>query len=232
MMAFTQAASAGNQGLSVGTGVAYPTVNHSLFVNPTGLLDAGSMSLQGAYLLDSEEIHGSLVSGSGSFGLGAGVRTVGSSHIDEFGLAAKLGNLGLGVTLRAVDFEGFDGDAGATFGVSGARASVVVRGVDGGLDRIDFGIAKAFGQVVAEFDAKKPWSGDAWFFDASIAVTSGKITAGVGYDFSYFNGFREGDFHAGLSMEVARGVAAEFMYRPHFQEWAPGDWVLGARVTF
>jgi hypothetical protein len=228
----SHAAHAANKGLAIGTGVAYPTVNHTLFVNPAGLTDAGTLSLQGAYLMDPEEIHASLVTGSGSFGLGAGYRSVGESSIEEFGLGFGLGSINFGVTLRSVEFDNFGADVGAIFGVGGLRAALVLRDVTDSLSRLDFGIAKAFGQVVAEFDVKKLLDGDAWLFDAALAATSGKITAGVGYTFSYFNGFQEGDIHAGLSLEIASGVAAEFMYRPHSQEWSPGDWVLGARATF
>lgn len=216
---------------SVGTGIVYPTLNHSLFVNPAALVDSPNISLQGAYLVDPENIHASVTHGAGVFGLGAGYRQAGSSSIEELGLALKANILNFGLTARSSEFENFNFDAGVTFDLGSLRIGSVLRGIDGGVDRYDIGLGFLVNEATVEFDAK--FNGDdAWLFDASLSLGT-KLAVGLGYTFAYINSeFIEGDLHAGVSVEVGKAVSLEAFYRPSPQEWATGDWVFGAKAVF
>jgi len=228
------AAARAGKALYVGSGLAYPTLNHSLFVNPAGLVDSPKASLQASYLLDPGKIHASLMSGSSSVGFGVGYRQVGSSSTEEFGLGARLNILTLGATMRTQEFEAMDGDLSGTFDFGSMRLAVIGRGASAGFDRADVGLGFTSGALSFGFDAKKPLivGSKIVLFDASLSANSGSVSAGFGYTFSYDgNDVVGGDVHAGMSLELSKGVAAEAFYRPASQEWSPGDWVVGARFA-
>jgi hypothetical protein len=228
------AAARSGKAYAVGSGLAYPTLNHSLFVNPTALVDSPKASLQASYLVDPEDIHASLTSGGSSVGFGVGYRQSGSSSTEEFGLAGRLNVLTLGVTLRTQEFDNVDADVGGSFDFGSMRLAVIGRSANGGFERLDAGLGFMAGPFTLGFDVKKPLASgsETLFFDAGLAVGDGKISAGMGYTFAYDGSeFVEGDIHAGLSLMVSNGIAAEAFYKPSTQEWAPGDWVVGVRVA-
>jgi hypothetical protein len=228
------AAARSGKAYAVGSGLAYPTLNHSLFVNPTALVDSPKASLQGAYLVDPEEIHASLMSGGSSVGFGVGYRQVDSSSIEEFGLAGRINVLTLGATLRTQEFDNVDADVGGSLDFGSMRLAVIGRSADSGFERVDAGLGFLAGPFTLGFDVKKPLAAgnEALFFDAGLSVGDGNISAGMGYTFGYDGtDFVEGDIHAGLSLMVTSGIAAEAFYKPSNQEWAPGDWVVGARIA-
>lgn len=214
---------------AVGTGVVYPTLNHSLFVNPAGLVDSPRISLQGAYLIDPENIHSSLTIGRGIWGMGLGYRQAGSSSIEELGLALKANILNLGLTARSSEFENFNYDLGATFDLGDFRMGVVVRNITSNSKRYDFGLGMLINQATLEFDVKTD-ANDFWHFDAAISVGT-QVSVGFGYAVSYFNNdFYNGTIHAGVSIPLTQKFSVEAFYRPHSFEWSPGDWVVGAKL--
>jgi hypothetical protein len=231
--AFAAARSGKSQ--AVGSGLAYPTLNHSLLVNPTGLADAGNGSLQAGYRIDPKKGHLSFVSGGSAVGFGLGYRQEGASSVEEFGFAGRLSLMTLGATLRTQEFEHLDADIGANFELGSVRVTAVGRGVDAGFDRVDVGLGFTTGTFSFGFDAKKPLgSGDkTWLFDAGLSAGDDKVSAGFGYTFSYDGqDIQGGDIHAGISLGVTQGLAAEAFYRPASQEWASGDWVVGLKARF
>jgi len=216
----------------VGSGLAYPTLNHALFVNSTALVDSPQASLQASYLLDPENIHASLSTGGSSVGFGLGFRQNGPSSIEEFGLAGRLNIMTLGATLRTRELENPDADIAATFDFGSTRLSIIGRGMEAGFDRVDAGLGFIAGPFTIGLDAKKPLASgdDSWLFDAGLAAGDGRISAGFGYTFAYNGGdFFGGDIHAGISLGLTSGIAAEAFYKPSTHEWNPGEWVIGAR---
>jgi hypothetical protein len=216
---------------AVGTGIVYPTLNHALIVNAAALVDSPRASLQGAYMIDPENIHASITSGGGAYGLGAGFRQQGKSSVEELGLGLKANILNLGLTARSSEFKNFDFDVGVAFDMGQFRLASVLRNVSGGVNRYDFGLGFLIHEATLEFDAK--WNGNKlWLFDTALSLGN-KLAVGVGYTFSMLDGkFYEGDLHAGLSAELARNISAEAFYRPHPQEWSTGDWGVGAKIVF
>ncbi|MEO5667381.1 MAG: hypothetical protein ABIR96_04910 [Bdellovibrionota bacterium] len=216
----------------VGSGLAYPTLNHALFVNPTALVDSPLTSLQASYMLDPGNVHSSITTGGGTAGFGIGYRQNGSSSTEEFGLAGRINIMTLGATLRTHEFQGLDGDLAATFDFGAMRLTAIGRGANQGFDRADVGLGFTSGPFSLGIDAKKPLAAgdESYDFDVGMSVSDGRISAGFGYTFAY-NGASmvAGDIHSGLSFDVTKGAALEAFYKPSTQEWSPGDWVLGAR---
>ncbi len=226
----------GIKGLGVGSGLAFAAANQALFTNPTSLLDAEPLSLEGLYLFDPENIHTSIVGAKGDIGLGLGWRQSGSANIFEGGFGYSLGAPKMGLTLRSVDGNGLDGDFAFTLDFSKLRLSTIARGIDSGVDRFDVGLGFQIGSnAVFEFDAKKPLplDSDSYFFDVGLALVSGPISLGAGYDFGYVaNTFIDGGLHAGFSWMALPKLYIEAFYRPMAQEWGAGEWAAGARYTF
>lgn len=218
----------------VGSGLAYSTLNHSLFVNPAAIVDSPKTSLQGSYLVDPESIFGSAIFGLGD--AGAGLQYLQNSGGDDHiggGFAFRMNTFSLGTFVSTdVSFDNFNTDVAANFDLSKFRLSVIGRNVTDDLSRLDVGLGLINGPVTFGFDVKIPWGFDFefYFFDAGLSYSNGAVSIGAGYTFSYLAGtFSGGDVHAGLSLALGSSVALEGFYKPQSQEWAAGDIVVGAR---
>lgn len=219
-----------------GAGLAYSTMNHSLFVNPAVLVDSPKTSIQGSYLLDPEQIHGSATFGMGNLGAGFGYRQAGTdSEVIEAGIAFRANALSIGTTIKSdFDFDAMDADIAANFELSKMRLAVIARNVNLGMSRLDFGIGILNGPLTIGLDSKVLWIDGRKFkdylFDASVAYSMNKLHLSAGYTFTYLaSTFTGGDVHAGLSFDVTKSIALEGFYKPQEQEWAAGDVVVGAR---
>ena len=218
----------------VGSGLAYSTLNHSLFVNPAAMVDSPKTSLQGLYQVDPEAIYGSAIFGLGD--AGAGLQYQQNPAGDDGlagGFAFRMNALSLGTSVFTdVGFDSTSVDVAANFDLSKFRFSVIGRGISDSLTRLDAGIGIINGPLTFGFDVKIPWGVDFdfFFFDAGLSYSNKKVSVGVGYTSSYIAGsFEGGDIHAGVSLAVGSSVALEGFYKPQSQEWAAGDVVVGAR---
>lgn len=222
---------------SIGAGLAYPTLNHSLFTNPSALLDSPKTSLQVSYLKDPGNLHGSATFGQGTWGAGLGYRQFGAdSSLEEAGLAFQLNVMRLGTALRTIEFGSADVDVSMDFDMNSGRLSVIARDMLDGISRVDLGLGFLFGKTTLGIDVKKPLSTgaeDFWLFDTSLAYQFSSFSVGVGYTMVYDGESFAGDeVHAGISIDATKSVALEAFYNPRRQEsFAAGEWALGARFT-
>ncbi len=220
----------------VGSGLAYSTLNH-IFVNPAAVVDSPKVSLQGSYLLDPENIYASATFGMGTSGLGLSYLQNSNGSDSVQGAAAfRLNTLSIGTTVYSnVDFDNIDADISGTFDLSKFRLTIIGRGVNLGLDRLDVGVGIVNGPLTIGLDVKIPWDSgqrfENYLFDAGFAYSQNKFSLGAGYTFSYVSDvFDGGNFHAGASIVVGTGVALEAFYKPQTQEWASSEVVLGLRI--
>jgi len=230
-----------NEGRLVGAGFAFPAANQSTVVNSSTLSEAGQMSLQGLYEFDDAEANASFVGTSGNLGWGLGYRSITNSNVLDAGLGFNAGGFMLGTNLYSTsEFESADIDITATFDLSNIRLSTGLRSIEGGANRLDFGIGIMVDSLLVSFDIIKslPWGDvDAYLFDSSLAYNSGKIGFGFGYTFNYTSflgtsSFNGGDFHADLAYAVSNAFILEGHYNLTPYHSSYGELSAGATFKF
>jgi len=221
---------------ALGSGIVFPGQNESVYVNPTGLAEGTSLSLLGAYLIDSEALFMGLAGTYGSAGLGATFVKPTNGGILHTGFGVNLGNALLGTSLYSIDGSALDANIAFSLELQSIRLAGIVRGISGGLNRVDLGIGYKMNQAHFEFSVKKVTfiNDDRLFFDSGIVVAAQSFTFSFGVDFSYTNNsFGEASIHAGTDIKITQGLATQIQYRPAPHELpAGGDWSAGIRWIF
>jgi hypothetical protein len=223
---------------AVGSGIVFPTLNHATVLNPAGLAESPSASLQGLYDFDGHNIFGSATVGQNGFGAGFDYTHLNGQNTsnEHFGVGAKLSSLMLGMTLNSVEFGNFDFGVGASFDFSKFRLSAVMGGLKGGPDNLSVGAGVDLGMWGVELDVERALgsgSSSALNFNAGLHAKVSMISLGGGYKFSLDGSdFSDQGFWAGLSVEVTHHLSIEGFYKAGGTALALGDWSAGARFQF
>lgn len=226
---------AGTAARAVGSGGVFPTLNHALDLNPAGLAESPSVSLQGLYNLDDSNIFGSATIGQNGFGAGFNYTRIdaSSSSVEAFGFGAKLGKLMIGAAFNTTEFADMGINMGATFDLKGLRVAAIVGGLTDSITFVGAGIGVSMGMWGAEIDAGKAMiTGipDTYVFNAGIHATMQSLSLGVGYKTTMVDSdLGDGDIWAGLSFAVTKGVSVEGFYKAGGSNLQLGDWSAGAR---
>ncbi len=232
----TAFAAKGSMGRSVGAGLAFPSSNQALNVNPSALPEAESMSLQGLWGFETEEPSVSLVGSQKSVGWGLGWMDNGTTNRFDGGFGVNLGGLMVGTDLYTTDFDGVDGDVALTFELSKIRLVTAFRGIDNGIDQFALGLGFNVNNLLISLDMYKnlPWAdSDVYGFDTSFAYNAGKVSVGAGYDFIYNDGIENGEIHGDIAFAITNSIVIEGHYRltPYATSFI-NEFSAGARVIF
>jgi hypothetical protein len=223
--------------LLVGSGITYSARSTALQTNPAALAEGSGSELSVLGELDPDQLRGNLVGTSGSLGWGLGVQSyLDVANLFEAGFALNLGMTKFGASFLTNDeFDSVSSSVGVNFDLSSLRLSVIARGLDEDLNRVDVGLGWMGSNWRFEIAAKKPrpFDNSNLVFDVGFAVQAGKVGVGVGYDFSYIlEEFREGDFHGSLKYQVTKNLGVEAHYRPWVYESGFFDWAAGVSFRF
>ncbi len=225
---------------ATGSGVLFPTLNHSMQMNPAGLSEGGGVNIQGLMDLETQNLFGSATFGQNQLGAGFSYlrfseEAIPINSVESFGFGFKLGQSRWGGSVHSQEFDSFSADVGMIYDMRRIRLGAVARSVNDGFSAIDGGIGVNMGMWGAEFDLRYPMhegsSSNDMSFQAGFFAMMRSLSFSLTYGFDRIRGIGDGDIGLGISLGLNRTVFAEAFYDSSPLAGSGGNWSLGARIA-
>ncbi len=229
---FNAAWAANPSGLSLSTGIVFPSNNGAIVLNP-GRLVHGRRSLE--VLVEPSggdtDVRASFVGNSKSMGYGFQMDYVNGDKIGYTGLGFGNPKFGVGATgAYNLDTESFSLGAGFVLGGQmGMSFAATAADILEGLSVITMGIAYRSQTYRLEADMIYDDSDGSWTADPAVALdfSGGKFSIMAGYRFQLSPSGGSSAWRAGAALWISQRIAFEYLYKDVL-----GDHTVGMILLF